>query len=156
MSKKPSIQPTTRIDRFKMAQLSCSFATNCRTKCCFSRAGQGRQQLIPLNSWVYNIKKKHLRDVNVSQRCVSSEKKLILACIGLFGDYEGHDFTICLKYRAQLAVRFRPFGFVNASILSGIMSQYSEEPIRMKYLAHVTWINQSDCWISTFHSIRHL
>ena len=35
--------------------------------------------------------KKHLRDVNVSQTCVSSEKKLILARIGLFGDYEGRD-----------------------------------------------------------------
>ena len=55
-------------------------------------------------------KKKHLGDVNVSQRCVSSEKMLILVCIGLFGDYEGRDFKICLKYRAQLAVIFRPSG----------------------------------------------
>ena len=93
-----------------MAQLSCSFATNCRTKCYFSRAGQGRQQLIPLNSWVYSLKKKHLRDVDVSQTCVSSEMELILARIGLFGDYEGRDFTICLKYRAQLGMRFRPSG----------------------------------------------
>ena len=35
-----------------------------------------------------------LRDVDVSQTCVSSEKKLILARIGLFGDYEGRDFTV--------------------------------------------------------------
>ena len=49
------------------------------------------------NSWVYNIKE-HLRDVNLFQTCVSSEKKLILARIGLFGDYEGHDFTICLNW----------------------------------------------------------
>ena len=55
-------------------------------------------------------KKKKLRDVNVSQTCVSSEKKLILARIGLFGDYEGRDFTMYLKYRAQLGVRFRPSG----------------------------------------------
>ena len=55
-------------------------------------------------------KKKHLRGVNVSQTCVSSEKKLILARIGLFGDYEGRDFTMYLKYRAQLGVRFRPSG----------------------------------------------
>ena len=48
------------------------------------------------------------------------------------------------------------FGFVNASILCGITGQYSGEPIRMKYLAHVTRITQSDCQISTFHSIRHL
>ena len=56
------------------------------------------------------MKKKHSRDLNVSQTCVSSEKKLILAHIGLFGDYEGLDFTIYLKYRAQLGVRFRPSG----------------------------------------------
>ena len=58
------------------------------------------------------LKKKHLRDVGVSQTCVSSEMELILARIGLFGDYEGRDFTMYLKYRAQLG-----FGFVNASIL---------------------------------------
>ena len=92
-----------------MAQSSCSFATNCRTKCYFSRAGQGRQKLTPQNSWVYSIKK-HLRDVDVSQTCVSSEMELILARIGLFGDYEGRDFTMYLKYRAQLGVRFRPSG----------------------------------------------
>ena len=38
--------------------------------------------------------------------------ELILARIGLFGDYEGRDFTMYLKYRAQLG-----FGFVNANIL---------------------------------------
>ena len=59
ISRKPSIQPKTRIDRVKMAQLSVS-----GIKCYFSHAGQGRQQLIPINSWVYSIKK-HLRDVNV-------------------------------------------------------------------------------------------
>ena len=42
----------------------------------------------------------------MSQTYVSSEKKLILARIGFFGDYEGRDFTIYLKYRAQLGVRF--------------------------------------------------
>ena len=56
------------------------------------------------------LKKKHSRDVDVSQTYVSSEKKLILARIGFFGDYEGRDFTIYLKYRAQLGVRFRPSG----------------------------------------------
>ena len=40
----------------------------------------------------------------MSQTYVSSEKKLILARIGFFGDYEGRDFTIYLKYRAQLRV----------------------------------------------------
>ena len=86
VSKKPLIQSNTRIDRVKMVQLSCSFTTNCRTKCYFSRASQGRQQLIPLNSWVRLKKKKNLRDVDVSQTCISSEKKPILARIGLSGE----------------------------------------------------------------------
>ena len=51
-----------------------------------------------------------MRDVNVSQTCASSEKKLILARVGLFGDYEGRDLTTRLKYRAQLDVGFRPSG----------------------------------------------
>ena len=65
-----------------MAQSSCSFATNCKTKCYFFCTCQGRQELVTINSWVRSIKK-HLRDVNVSQKCVSSEKKLLLARIGL-------------------------------------------------------------------------
>ena len=56
------------------------------------------------------LKKKHLRDVDVSQTCVSSKEKLILARIGLFEDYEGREFTVCLKYHAKLGVRFRPSG----------------------------------------------
>ena len=56
------------------------------------------------------LKKKHLRDVDVSQTCVSSEMELILARIGLFGDYEGSDFTMYLKFRAQFGVRLRPSG----------------------------------------------
>ena len=37
-------------------------------------------------------------------------QKLIFACIGLFGDYEGRDFKMCPQYRAQLDMRFRPSG----------------------------------------------
>ena len=37
-------------------------------------------------------------------------QKLVFACIGLFGDYEGRDFKKCLQYRAQLDMRFRPSG----------------------------------------------
>ena len=57
---------------------------------------------------------RHLRDVNVSQKCVSSNKKLILTCIGLFGVYEGRDFTISCSTWCEI----QTFGFVNASILS--------------------------------------
>ena len=55
-------------------------------------------------------KKKHLRDVKVSQTCISSEKKLIPARISFFADYKGCNFIICLKYHAQVGVRFRPSG----------------------------------------------
>ena len=40
--------------------------------------------------------------------CVASEKELILARAGLFGDSDGRDITICPKHRAELGVRFRP------------------------------------------------
>ena len=49
------------------------------------------------------------------RRCIPNlrfvrELKLILLRIGLFGDYEGRDFTMYLKYRAQRGARFRPSG----------------------------------------------
>ena len=106
---KPSIQLNTQIDRVKMVHLSCSFATNRRTKCYFL-GWKGAATAHTSKFVVIQLNKKHLIDFDVSQTCVSSEKKLILARIGLFGDYEGRDFTICLKYRAQLGVRFRPSG----------------------------------------------
>ena len=111
-----SIQSNTRIDKVKMVQLSCSFATNCRTKCYFSRAGQGRQQLIPLNSWVYSLKK-HLRDIGVSQTCVSSEMELILARIGLFGELRRPRFHDVPQISCTPWCEIQTFGFVNASIL---------------------------------------
>ena len=49
-----------------------------------------------------------MREVKVSQTCVASEKELILARAGLFGDSDGRDFTICPKHCAELGVRFRP------------------------------------------------
>ena len=85
-----------------MVQLSCSFATNCRTKCYFSRAGRGRTPKF--------VGVQHKRTFERRQ-CIPMyrpRRSFILARIGLFGDYEGRDFTICLKYRAQLGVRFRP------------------------------------------------
>ena len=68
------------------------------------------QNAFNVKSRGYTALKEHLKDVDVSQTCVSSEKKLILARIGLFGDYEGREFTSCLKYRVQLDVRFRRSG----------------------------------------------
>ena len=116
MSKKPSIQSNTRIDKVKMVQLSCSFATNCRTKCYFSRAGQGRQQLIPINSWVYSLKKKIER-----RRCIPNMR---------FVREEAYSSAYWLIWRLRrLPINDMPqiscttwcesqtFRFVNASIL---------------------------------------
>ena len=103
--KKSSIQPRTRIEGVRMAHLSCSFERYCSTKCDFS--SPGRQRLIPLTSCTDTIKE-HLRDVNVSHRCVSSEKELILARVGLFEGSEGHYSTVCTKHRTRLGVRLRP------------------------------------------------
>lgn len=62
---------------------------------------------MPLSSCADSVKE-HLREVKVSQTCVVSEKELILARAGLFGDSDGCDFTICPKPRVELGVRFRP------------------------------------------------
>ena len=58
---------------------------------------------------------KKLKKTFQGRRCIPNlrfvrELKLILLRIGLFGDYEGRDFTIYLKYRAQLGMRFRLSG----------------------------------------------
>ena len=90
-----------------MAQLSCSFWTYCGSKSDFSSRWPGRQQLIPISSCADDVRE-HLREVRVSQTCVASEKELILARAGLFGDSDGRDFTICPKHRVELGVRFRP------------------------------------------------
>ena len=102
-----SFQTRAHVVRVAMAQLSCSFATYCGSKCDFSSRWPGRQQLIPLNSCADNVKE-HLREVKVFQTCVASEKELILARAGLFGDSDGRDFTIYPKHLAELGVRFRP------------------------------------------------
>ncbi|RMX57213.1 hypothetical protein pdam_00025618 [Pocillopora damicornis] len=93
-----------------MVQLSCSFATNCRTKCYFSRAGQGRQQLIPLNSWVYSFKKTFER-----RRCIPNMRFV------RDGAYSSalrrprfHDVP---QISCTTWCEIQIFGFVNASIL---------------------------------------
>ena len=100
-----------------MVQLSCSFATNCRTKCYFSRAGQGRQQLIPLNSWVYSLKKKTFE----RRRCIPNMR---------FVREEAYSSAYWLIWRLRRPrihdtpqiscttwCEIQTFGFVNASIL---------------------------------------
>ena len=88
MPENNSVQTSARVVRVAMAQLSCSFWTYCGCKCDFSSRWPGRQQLIPLSSCADNVRE-HLREVKVSQTCVASEKELILARAGLFGDSDG-------------------------------------------------------------------
>ena len=70
-----------------MAQLPCWFATNCRTKCFFSRADQGRQHLIPINSWVHGIKKKNIRETSMYPKQAFRSRRslfqLVLAYLGI-------------------------------------------------------------------------
>ena len=99
-----------------MVQLSCSFATNCTTKCYFSRAGQGRQQLIPLNSWVYSLKKTFER-----RRCIPNMRFV------RDGAYSSAYWLIWRLLRPrfhdvpQISCttwrEIQTFGFVNASFL---------------------------------------
>ena len=116
MSKKPSIQSNTRIDKVKMVQLSCSFATNCRTKCYFCRAGQGRQQLIPLNSWVYSLKKTFER-----RRCIPNMRfvrdEAYSSAYWLIWRLRRPQFHDVAQISCTTWCEIQTFGFVNASIL---------------------------------------
>ena len=143
MSKKPSIQSNTRIDKVKMVQLSCSFATNCRTKCYFSRTGQGRQQLIPLNSWVYSFKKTFER-----RRCIPNMRfvrdEAYSSAYWLIWRLRFHDVPqISCTTRCEI----QTFGFVNASILlikigREMNLQMAEE---IKAGGESSWWRQGDC-----------
>ena len=62
---------------------------------------------MPLSSCADDVRE-HLKEVRVSQTCVASEKELILARAGLFGDSDDRNFTICPKHRVELRVRFKP------------------------------------------------
>ena len=119
MSKKPSIQPNTRIDRVKMVQLSCSFATNCRTKCYFSPAGQRRQDLIPLNSWVYSLKKK--KTTFEKRRCIPNMRFVrdgaYSSAYWLIWRLRRPRFHDVPQISCTTWCEIQTFGFVNASIL---------------------------------------
>ena len=116
MSKKPSIQSNTRIDKVKMVQLSCSFATNCRTKCYFPRAGQGRQQLTPLNSWVYSFKKTFER-----RRCIPNMRFVrdgaYSSAYWLIWRLRRPRFYDVPQISCTTWCEIQTIGFVNASIL---------------------------------------
>ena len=85
-----------------MSNLSCSFTSRCDSHCDISSRGN---ELLPLSSCSRD-RNDHLRQISVVQTSVYSEKELILARVGLF-DEDGRDFTICLKHRDQLGVKFK-------------------------------------------------
>ena len=116
MSKKPSIQPKTRIHRVKMAQLPCSFATNCRTKCFFSRADQGRQHLIPINSWVHGIKKTFERRQCIPNRRFVREEAYSNS-YWLIWRLRRPRFHYIPQISCTTWRQIKTFGFANASIL---------------------------------------
>ena len=89
-----------------MAQLSCSFATNCRTKSYFSCADQGRQQLIPINSWVYSIK--NVRETSMYP----------IVSFWLIWRLRRPRFHDLPQISCSTWCEIQTFGFVNASILS--------------------------------------
>ena len=89
-----------------MVQLSCSFATNCRTKSYFSCADQGRQQLIPINSWVYSIK--NVRETSMYP----------IVSFWLIWRLRRPRFHDLPQISCSTWCEIQTFGFVNASILS--------------------------------------
>ena len=118
MSKKPSIQPKTRIGRVKMAQLPCSFATNCRTKCYFSRAYQGRQHLIPINSWVHGIKKKkNIRETSCIPNRRFVREEAYSNSYWLIWRLRRPRFHYMPQISCTIWRQIQIFGFANASIL---------------------------------------
>ena len=92
-----------------MAHLPYSFATNCRTKCYFSRDGQGWQQLKLLNSWVYSVEKAFIR-----LQCIPNmrfvREEAYSGTYWLMWGLRRPRFYDMLKYRAQLDVKLRPSG----------------------------------------------
>ena len=80
--------------------LSCSFASFSDHKCDISPRYPGIKEHFPVTSCTKDVRS-HVRQV--SQTTVSTEKDLILARVGLFGD-DGATRTICPRHRAELGL----------------------------------------------------
>ena len=76
-----------------MSHFLCSFAVHCTSVCDKSTRYPDRTECFPLNSCVSDVKA-HLRELQTTQSCVTSERELILARVGLF-DEKGEDMVIC-------------------------------------------------------------
>ena len=103
-----------------MAQLSCSFATNCRTKCYFPRAGQGRQQLIPLD--YVQLKKKKIIIIIIERReCIPNmrfvREEAYSSAYWLIWRLRRPRFHDVPQISCTTWCEIQTFGFVNATIL---------------------------------------
>ena len=87
--------------------LSSSFAIYCKTSCGVSVRYLSAKEFVPLTSCQKDIKS-HLKQLNVSQNNVLSEKDLILARAGLFEEHGTGAMTICPKHRSDLGLMWRP------------------------------------------------
>ena len=90
----------------EMSVLSCSFSSFCKSHCDISPRFPNHNEYFPLNTCTKDIRS-HLRQVKVSQRCLSSEKDLIIARAGLYKE-DGIDMTICPMHRCELGMMWRP------------------------------------------------
>ena len=113
-----------------MVQLSCSFATNCRTKSYFSCADQGRQQLIPINSWVYSIKN------------VLETSTYPTVSFWLIWRLRRPRFRHIPQISCSTWCEIQTIGFVNASILS---QRKVEREVNLKMAEEIKVGGESSC-----------
>ena len=85
--------------------LSCSLASFSDHKSDIPPQYPSIKEYFPVTSCTKDVRS-HLRQVKVSQTTLSTEKDLILAQDGLFGD-DGATRTICPRHRAELALIWR-------------------------------------------------
>ena len=88
------------------SDLRCSFADHCDSSCGLAPRHPNVKEFVPVTSCKKDIKS-HLKQLNVTQKNVASEKDLILARVGSFGE-DGKDMTICPKHRSELGILWRP------------------------------------------------
>ena len=85
--------------------LSCSFAIQCNSSCGISCRNPNVMEFVPLTSCQKDIKC-HVKQLDVGQKNVSSEKDLILARVGMFAE-TGNVMTICPRHRSELGLNWK-------------------------------------------------
>lgn len=87
------------------AQFSCSFYTLCNSSCGLSSKSPKLRTCVPLLSCSRNISS-HLKSINVSTSCVSTESELILSRCPVSETLEL--YSICPRHRDELGLYWRP------------------------------------------------